>query len=94
MVFSKVTDKAARDLWVVDTKSGENRDILATDFDERLPVVAANGSSSTSPIQTPSSRRTKWSSTGLAGCDDRHYQQNPVHEWRARLRPNLSAIRL
>ena len=44
VVFSKVTEKSARDLWVVDTTNGDSRAILATAFDERLPAVAANGS--------------------------------------------------
>ena len=44
VVYSKVTEKSARDLWVVDTTSGERRAILATAFDEAQPAVAANGS--------------------------------------------------
>ena len=39
VVFSKVTEKSARDLWVVGTTSGESRAIFATAFDERLPAV-------------------------------------------------------
>jgi len=43
VVYTKRSDTFARDLWVVDTTSGERRAVLATTFDEWGPAVASNG---------------------------------------------------